>query len=231
MGKFDDKSRDTQPTRQIKNVKTRKLMPENKAAEDLMYNRDQLKAMEGLDTMAPPQTIFDPQKLVAGLPADAVKDTPEKGSETVVYRARRRSDSASPPPSENKPSPTTAPDESSVKETDAPVVAWLVILEGAGRGRAIQMSFGLNKIGRNTDQEVSLNFGDMEISRERHAAIEYDPKDRSFYLSKGENLVYLNDKRVGLNSEHKIEMGDLIGIGKTVLRFVPFCDPDFDWSD
>ena len=232
MGKFDDKSGHTTPTRLLKTTATRKLETETDAAGDVTFDREQLKEMGKLDT-APPPTIFDPKQGAAAPSAEnTAQDAARQGNRTVVYRPKKRGAQASSAAAEARPVPVTAPDdESTVAETDSPVVAWLVVLEGAGRGQAIAMSYGLNKIGRNADQEISLDFGDREISREHHAVIEYDPRERTFHLSKGENLVYLNDERVGLGSERAIKMGDLIGIGKTVLKFVPLCGADFDWSD
>ncbi|NOQ63294.1 MAG: FHA domain-containing protein, partial [Methyloprofundus sp.] len=98
---------------------------------------------------------------------------------------------------------------------EKPIVGWLVVIEGKGKGRSIFFSYGLNKIGRDTGQDIALSFGDDLISRENHASIEFDPKTREFYLSKGENLVYLNEGRVGAGAEKVLEVGDKISLGDT----------------
>jgi hypothetical protein len=55
------------------------------------------------------------------------------------------------------------------KFSKEPVVGWLVITSGPGRGQSLQLGYGMNSIGRNEAQRVSLDFGDEEISRENHA--------------------------------------------------------------
>lgn len=119
----------------------------------------------------------------------------------------------------------------SAEIVEKPTVGWLIIIAGAGKGQSVAFSYGLNKIGRDEGQDIALNFGDEAISRIAHAAIEFDPKPRQFYLSKGENLVYLNGERVGAGGEKVLKMGDEIILGDTTLRFVPFCDKNFDWLD
>ncbi|WP_375176713.1 FHA domain-containing protein [Marinobacter mobilis] len=148
-----------------------------------------------------------------GATADPAASAAQDSPKTVLFR-----------PSEEQDAPPAG-------DATQPIVAWLVVKDGPGRGRAVSMSYGLNKIGRNPDQAVSLDFGDTKISRSHHAAIEYDPKLRAFYLSKGENLVYLNGDRVGSGQEHALNSGDKIELGDTILQFVAFCGPDFDWND
>lgn len=114
---------------------------------------------------------------------------------------------------------------------ETPVVGWLVIIEGPGKGTALEFSFGLQTIGRDSGQSICLNFGDEEISRESHASLEYDPRERKVFLSKGSNLVYLNKERVGQSAEIGLKWGDVIELGATKLRFVSFCSPDFCWTD
>lgn len=117
-------------------------------------------------------------------------------------------------------------------QNDRPITAWLVVVKGNGTGTALAVSYGLHRIGRDADQDVPLAFGDESVSRQEHAFLEYDPKTRQFYLSKGSNLVYLNGERVGQGCEREIVTGDEIELGEnTVLRFVSFCGKEFDWHD
>lgn len=110
-------------------------------------------------------------------------------------------------------------------------VGWLIVTEGSGRGSAFTLFNGVSNIGRGEDQTVRLDFGDNTISRENHASIAYDPRQKSFYIGHGgkANLVRRNDRPV-LSTE-EMAPGDRITIGETTLRFVPFCGPDFSWEE
>jgi hypothetical protein len=115
-------------------------------------------------------------------------------------------------------------------DTD-PVAGWLVVVKGPGRGGFRPIYVGMNSIGRGADQRISLSFGDDSISREEHAYIAYDEEARRFYLQHGgkANLVRLGGRPVLAPTE--LNAYDLIRIGKTSLRFVPLCGPEFAWSD
>lgn len=112
----------------------------------------------------------------------------------------------------------------------SPVTGWLVVIKGPGRGNSLPLGYGRNSIGRAPSERVALDFGDDEISRTHHAAVTYDPRGRKFYISHGDsnNLTYVGNKPV-LSAEMLKPLSD-IGVGKTVLRFVPFCGDDFDWQ-
>ena len=112
-----------------------------------------------------------------------------------------------------------------------PVAGWLVVVKGPGRGGFHPIFAGMNSVGRDPSQRISLSFGDESISREEHAFITYDEEQRSFYLQHGgkSNLVRLGTDPVLTPVE--LKPNDLIRIGKTTLRFIPLCGPDFAWSD
>ena len=114
---------------------------------------------------------------------------------------------------------------------DDPVVGWLVIVEGPGKGHAMQLGYGSNPLGRGATDRVKLDFGDDQISRNGHAVVTYDPRGRQFYVQHGggTNLTYLGDQPVLA----PVELPALshIGIGNTILRFVPLCGAEFDWQD
>ena len=117
-------------------------------------------------------------------------------------------------------------------DTDAdPVAGWLVVVKGPGRGGFRPIFVGMNSVGREANQRISLSFGDDMISREEHAFIAYDEEARQFYLQHGgkANLVRLGGRPV--LSPTELQPYDLIRIGKTTLRFIPLCGPDFAWSD
>ncbi len=114
---------------------------------------------------------------------------------------------------------------------DDPVVGWLVIVEGPGKGRAMQLGYGSNSLGRGATDRIKLDFGDDQISRSGHAIVTYDPRGRKFYVQHGGgiNLTYLGDQPVLAPAE--LPALGHISIGHTVLRFVPLCGVEFDWQD
>ena len=114
---------------------------------------------------------------------------------------------------------------------DDPVVGWLVIVSGPGKGRALSLGYGTNTIGRGETDRVRVDFGDNRISRGGHSTVTYDPRGRVFYVQHGggTNLTYVNDKPVLTPTE--ISALTHITMGDTVLRFVPLCGKDFDWQD
>jgi hypothetical protein len=110
------------------------------------------------------------------------------------------------------------------------VVGWLVVIEGPGQGRSIEITTGVNSIGRAASQKLCLDFGDMQISRDRHAMLIYDPRSKRFVLQRGddENQTHVEGRLVLEPIE--LKGGETIAMGKTRLRFVAFCGPDFSWS-
>lgn len=113
---------------------------------------------------------------------------------------------------------------------DDPVVGWLVIIQGPGKGRALKLGYGANSIGRGETNRISLNFGDDQISRDQHTTVTYDPRGKKFYVQQGSgtNLTYLDDEPVLTPTE--LSVRNDITMGNTVVRFVPFCGEDFDWQ-
>lgn len=110
-----------------------------------------------------------------------------------------------------------------------PVVGWLVVVDGPGRGTAIAIGYGNNRVGRDSGEDIVLDFGDGQISRENHAVITYDGKNRRFYIQQGagRNLTHLDDELVMTPMEMK--GAEIVHMGDTQMRFVPLCGPEFDW--
>lgn len=124
--------------------------------------------------------------------------------------------------------PLPAPDPS-VDPMDDPVVGWLVIIEGPGKGAGLKLGLGQNRIGRGDGARVRIDYGDQLISRASHAVVTYDPKGNQFYVQQGSgtNLTYLDGRPV--LSPTSLESGTTITMGETTLRFVAFCDEGFSW--
>ena len=112
-----------------------------------------------------------------------------------------------------------------------PVVGWLVVIKGPGKGQVCRLGYGNNSLGRGDGSRVRLDYGDDRISRESHAVVTYDPRGRKFYLQHGGgmNLTYLDGEPV-LVPTYLEPMMDF-SIGETTLRFIPLCGPEFDWED
>jgi len=111
-----------------------------------------------------------------------------------------------------------------------PVVGWLVCVEGPDRGRDYRIRSENNTIGRSDKMYVCIS-GDVSIARERHAVISYEPQKNAFYLVPGDarGLVYVNGDVV--LTPVALKAHDQIELGKTKLRFTPFCGEAFQWKN
>ncbi len=113
-----------------------------------------------------------------------------------------------------------------------PVVGWLVVVGGPGIGSFRPIYEGNNAVGRAPSQRIPIDFGDNTISSEEQAYIRYNSMDRSFLfvpnLAKT-NVVAVNNKKP--TGAIKLELMDVITMGRTQLAFVPFCSEEFDWSE
>ncbi|MFM8355669.1 MAG: FHA domain-containing protein [Gammaproteobacteria bacterium] len=210
MGLFDD--RDSPPTRKLDANPTRKLKGDAAPAES--------------DAPAP---AAGSTELIAG--KDAGDWT--KGGGTAILTAPLSSDG--PQTTYVKRPNALRADSGKAPSIEEAVLGWLVVVRGPGLGKSFVLTMGLQRIGRATSQQVSLDFGsqsDSTISREEHAVLQYDRRARAFFLAQKNNNVYLNGERVGLNQERQLNNLDEIEIGEsTRLRFVAFCGPEFDWSE
>lgn len=112
-----------------------------------------------------------------------------------------------------------------------PVVGWLVVVDGPGKGADFRIQPGQNRIGRGGDMEISINLGDATISSESHAFVVYDYKGNKFYLKHGagKNLTYLNGEPV--LEVRSLAAFDRIGVGDTQLLFMPLCGDKFNWDN
>ena len=141
----------------------------------------------------------------------------------AVAAAARAPDAVPPAPRSDAPS---VPNDRSAD----PVVGWLVVVEGPGKGSSIEIGIGANSIGREKGQKLRIDFGDQHISREKHAILIFDPRSSRFFIQSGDvrNLTYIGDELV--LSPTELKGGETILVGQTKLRFVAFCGPEFGWS-
>ncbi|WP_088343250.1 MULTISPECIES: FHA domain-containing protein [Rhodomicrobium] len=115
---------------------------------------------------------------------------------------------------------------------EGPVVGWLVVIGGPGKGLCRPVYYGNNTLGRDKGQRVPINFGDDAISAEEQAYIRYDSQERKYLLIPNlakSNLVSVNESRP--TERVVLSYGDVIGVGQTRLMFIPLCGPNFDWAD
>jgi hypothetical protein len=112
-----------------------------------------------------------------------------------------------------------------------PIVGWLVITDGPGRGKAVDIFAGMNSLGRAPGQRIRVDFGDASISSEGAAFITFEPKRQTFHINHGgkANIVYLNDEAV--LTPMPLVHSNTIAIGETRFRFIQLCGPDFSWED
>ena len=152
---------------------------------------------------------------------------PVNPSSTVFIGAASRPRPASPAPVVAAPVAEASP----MQETE-PVVAWLVIIAGPGRGQFRPLFAGNNTIGRGPDQRVPINFGDDAISTKEQAYVRYDAEDRKYLLIPNlaaSNLISINGDKP--TSAVPLKGGDRIKMGRTILLFAPLCGPEFDWTE
>lgn len=111
-----------------------------------------------------------------------------------------------------------------------PPVGWLVCIRGIYTGRAFECKAGRNRIGRNLDMDICLS-EDLSISRDVHAAIIYEPKNRIFYLQAGTSsgLTYRNGNLIFDHEE--LHAYDKVEVGKAEFVFFPLCGEKFTWDD
>lgn len=173
-------------------------------------------------------------------PADArPEDSPAGSAKSGVVAPTRVLDAepANESPSDTGPSPATrviADTQASAvisSRATLPVVGWLVVIDGPGRGTGLPFCAGMNAIGRAGDNDIVLDFGDDDITYEPHAFVVFDEERRTFHATHaGKNgLVRLNDQP--LLEATQIANGARLRIGKTQLQLATFCGPDFSWTD
>jgi len=118
-----------------------------------------------------------------------------------------------------------------VPAPEDPLSGFLVVIEGPGRGEVCKLGYGIHSVGRDPAQQVSLDYGDLRISRQCHCQLTFDPASGKFWIQAGQGraLTYLDDQPV--LSPLELVKGSHIRLGGTVLRFVPFCGPGFSWEN
>ena len=117
-----------------------------------------------------------------------------------------------------------------IQQTMQKTVGWVVCIKGNMLGESFPIREGENRIGRSTAMDIILLY-ENSVSREDHASIQYDSRQRTFTLciKKQECYVAVNQKEISRDT--LLSNRDRITIGECVLVFVPFCDKTFGWNE
>ena len=110
------------------------------------------------------------------------------------------------------------------------MVGWLVCIEGPAKGQDFRIHADNNYIGRAPYMDIAVT-GDDTISRENHAILAYDTREKLYYFApgSGRGIVRLNGKAVLMMTE--LHAYDKIEIGRSILIFVPLCGDQFSWEE
>ncbi len=110
-----------------------------------------------------------------------------------------------------------------------PVVGWLICVEGKEKGKDYRMHADNNFIGRSEKMDICIHYDDT-ISRENHAVVSYDMREKTYYFSPGEgrSIIRVNDKAIF--STVQLSAYDKIELGSTKLMFLPLCGEEFNWK-
>lgn len=142
------------------------------------------------------------------------------------------------------PAPAKSPLKSAIQSADSmpktvayynlpsdsePVVGWLVCIKGDYLGESFNLKSGRNNIGRAGNMDIVLA-KDGRVSRDRHAAVVYEPNKREFLVQSGESsgLTYLNDEL--LMGFKPFVQDDKLTVGGCEFLFKPLCGADFSWD-
>ena len=109
-----------------------------------------------------------------------------------------------------------------------PVAGWLVVLDGAAKGRDLRLGVGRSFLGLDAAGTPVTLSADAPLGV-RQAVVAYDAEKNSFTLLPGssQELCYLEGDAV--LEAHPLAGGETLRLGDASLKFVPFCGADFHW--
>jgi hypothetical protein len=107
-----------------------------------------------------------------------------------------------------------------------PVVGWLVCINGDERGRDYRLHAGRNFIGRSLKSDISLP-DDMQISREDHCSIVFEPNKCVFTLIRGGGEVQADDQPI--DGSLTLTGDEEITLGASRFILIPFCKEGRTW--
>lgn len=104
---------------------------------------------------------------------------------------------------------------------------WLVCMNGKMKGKSYVIHSGRNFAGRSFDMDIALT-DDLEITREAHFSIVFEPKSVTYFIVPGAGRSYLNGKIITEACE--LNENDEIQAGQSKYIFVPFCKEGRIWD-
>ncbi len=168
----------------------------------------------------------------------SVEDLPSDLLAKVMRRAPSK-DTTPPPANQVKtrflnfdfsPSPMRDGDPDDVAQNqdssaDPAALASLFVVQGPEQGRRYPLGDTMAQIGRHERRDIQIALGDQSVSRECHASVTYYGAKVGFVVRDGmkPNPILLNGSI--MRGESKLNPGDLIQIGQTILRFEEGCAP------
>lgn len=109
-----------------------------------------------------------------------------------------------------------------------PVVGWLVCERGPERGRSYILRQGRNFLGRSYSSDIIVN-DDQSISREGHCSIIFEPQECVFYVYPSEKGITALNGSI-LTAEQQITDEDVITVGNSTFRMIPYCKKGRSWE-
>ena len=112
----------------------------------------------------------------------------------------------------------------------APVVGWLICVEGESVGECFNIRSGRNNVGRSVSMDISL-VKEKSVSRERHCSITFEPLQKKFFIQAGESsgLTYVNGELVMTFAPLKDYDKILLGTSKFI--FLRLVNNKFSWDE
>ena len=145
-----------------------------------------------------------------------------RGADTSYQKGQKKSDSDQ---SEHK----SGEQDSDGDEPEELVVGWLVAVGGPYKGKSFELHHGYTYFG-SKEGDVVLD-KDKAISKSKCFYVLYSAKNIRYKVGAGlsRNVVYLNDEELDAGSSAVLNPYDVIEIGNSKFRFVPFCSMEFSW--
>jgi hypothetical protein len=98
------------------------------------------------------------------------------------------------------------------------VVGKLTIVDGPGAGKSWEIRHTALAIGRDSSNQIQLNFGDDTVHRKAHGAIVYLKASNEFVLKNIQRRSRVAVNGTDVSDTQAVTFGDLISVGMTTFR-------------